>query len=673
MNQNPASSISATQRWQMPMKAGRKLPTFWQRNLLQEISVLALLLVLFSVFGIAALGELKRHYFIVYRAAADNVELVLNEKLQQAKHELIRFSQLPQQQQNEQTVLLLADYSEIYRLDTRLSITQILKRNPSSQIFKGFSFARSPLIDYLNQTSPVDDYSPLLRGIEDSRASIYIALPTSQGILMGRVNLEALQRFVRQFARAAQTPVMVVARDGSILLTSDPQLRIPAFPHEGIRNRQVVREPLEFAGRRWIPIVTPARSVGASIVTLVPIERLIGEQQRIITLLIGVSIGSGLLLALKSLQMRRLFIQPISQLAAKMRSLESGNAGEAHGQRPSTISIADAAQEPPAQFAELETIQTAFAAMAEAIREREQRLRQSEQQHRLLADNALDVITICDPTGRPTYISPSIEKVRGWSVAEAMLLPMDQHLKPEGSTFVRNSLAQTREAVQAALPLPNFRVELQQSHKNGSWIWTDVTSSCIVDETGTYIGTMLVYRDITERKRLEAELQQRAASDDLTGLLNRRALIEQLEARLSPSDRGGGTQGLALLFCDLDRFKEINDTLGHTVGDAILQITAGRICRCLRSGDLAARMGGDEIVVALPEIANQEAALIIAETISRAVSQPITVMEAQIVITASIGVTLARPQEELDELMARADQGMYQAKQAGRNCVTSLP
>lgn len=135
-------------------------------------------------------------------------------------------------------------------------------------------------------------------------------------------------------------------------------------------------------------------------------------------------------------------------------------------------------------------------------------LSQSEQRHRLLADHALDVITINDPSNRPTYFSPSIEKVRGWTVEEAMALPMDQHLTPEGCAFVIDAFQQIEEAIRQGLPLPSFRAELQQSHKNGSWIWTEVSSSCITNEAGDYICSLWVYRDISERKQLEQQLQQ---------------------------------------------------------------------------------------------------------------------------------------------------------------------
>ena len=309
--------------------------------------------------------------------------------------------------------------------------------------------------------------------------------------------------------------------------------------------------------------------------------------------------------------------------------------------------------------------------LSDQLRQSHERLAQSERRHRLLADNALDVITISDPNGRPTYISPSITKVRGWTVAEAMALPMDRHLRAEGCAFVIDALRQTREAVDQGKPLPTFRVELEQSHKNGGWIWTDVTSSCIVDEQGGYLGTLLVYRDISEQKRLEGELLQRASVDELTGLLNRRGLLERLEILLSSSRRRHDDE-LGLLFLDLDLFKQINDRLGHAAGDTVLRTVAERVSQRLRVGDLAGRMGGDEIVVVLQNLSDLAAAIAMAETMVTTIEQPIHGDSFEAKVTASLGVTLARPGEQMDDLMARADRAMYQAKQSGRRRIVPI-
>ena len=306
------------------------------------------------------------------------------------------------------------------------------------------------------------------------------------------------------------------------------------------------------------------------------------------------------------------------------------------------------------------------------LRQSHARLLQSEQRHRLLADNALDVITICDPSGRPTYISPSISRVRGWSVAEAMAMPMESHLKEEGCAFVKAALRQTLEAVDDGLPLPDFRVELEQSHRDGSWIWTDVTSTCICDEQGSYVGTLLVYRDISERKRLENELLQRASVDDLTGLLNRRELLVRLDGLLQASNRRRRGEEIALLFFDLDLFKQINDCHGHAAGDGVLRIVAERTRDCLRTDDIAARVGGDEIVVVLQGVADLQAAQKLAETIVGAIAEPIHLAALEVTVTASMGVSLARSGEDGNALLARADSAMYRAKQSGGRSVVAL-
>ena len=227
-------------------------------------------------------------------------------------------------------------------------------------------------------------------------------------------------------------------------------------------------------------------------------------------------------------------------------------------------------------------------------------LRHSEKQHRLLADHALDVITITDLSGRPTYVSPSIEKVRGWTVDEAMALPMDQHLTPEGCVHWINALRQTEEAIRQGLPLPSFRAQLEQSHRNGSWIWTDVTSSCMVDEHGRYIGTLLVYRDISETKRYEKRLHDLAYRDELTGLPNRAATLDHLNQRLaglsqSPDAEAG--QALVIVNLDFDSFQAVNDGFGRAVGNRVLTTAAAVLRRWLQPEDWLARLESDEFLV----------------------------------------------------------------------------
>jgi len=172
--------------------------------------------------------------------------------------------------------------------------------------------------------------------------------------------------------------------------------------------------------------------------------------------------------------------------------------------------------------------------------------------------------------------------------------------------------------------------------------------------------------------QLSAELQLRATTDQLTALLNRRALLEQLQTLMDQADRRRSQDRLELLFCDLDMFKEVNDSHGHTTGDVVLQTVAARTRSCLRRGDLTGRRGGDEFLVVLNAIPDLDTAMAVAEKINLAIAKPIPTSRLRFSITESIGVAIARPDEAMDDLIARADQAKYQAKQAGRNEVIRI-
>lgn len=302
-------------------------------------------------------------------------------------------------------------------------------------------------------------------------------------------------------------------------------------------------------------------------------------------------------------------------------------------------------------------------------------LRISEQQHRLLADHAHDVITLLDNRHHITYVSPSIEQLRGWTPDEARNLPLREQLKPDGWQTIQQILKRIEQARQANKSLPRFRLELEQSHRSSGWVWTDASISCMVDENNRHVATMMVYRNISDQKKVESQLRHQAHTDELTGLLNRRAILAYINDLLSHFNHKSVNQddssshppgeSPALLFCDLDLFKDINDRLGHAVGDAVLQVTAQRIRRMIREQDSAARIGGDELVVVLNGVPDAGTAHSIGRAIQQAISEPIVLKDQRVVITASVGITLARPGESVESLMARADQGMYQAKRSG--------
>lgn len=173
------------------------------------------------------------------------------------------------------------------------------------------------------------------------------------------------------------------------------------------------------------------------------------------------------------------------------------------------------------------------------------------------------------------------------------------------------------------------------------------------------------------RKRIERALLDRVLHDELTGLPRRTLLLDRLQEALKRSDRGH-TSG-ALLFVDLDRFKQINDAHGHAAGDAVLCAVSQRLLATLRSSDTAARLGGDEFVVLLPALSTAESALMVGQKLLEALGQPLLVDGQTIAISASVGVACFHGVEETaEQLMQRADLAMYAAKQSGRGKVCLL-
>jgi len=201
----------------------------------------------------------------------------------------------------------------------------------------------------------------------------------------------------------------------------------------------------------------------------------------------------------------------------------------------------------------------------------------------------------------------------------------------------------------------------------GTLRWLETHSTPLRDAKGGVVASVSVARDITERKKAEAQIHQLAYYDFLTHLPNRRLLLDRLKQSLVQAKRY--QRSVAVMFLDLDRFKLINDTLGHDVGDELLKAVATRLNACVRSGDTVARQGGDEFIIVLAEVAQPPDAALVAEKISGTLRQPISVNGHELQITTSIGISLfpVNGTDDAQELMKKADTAMYAAKEAGRN------
>jgi diguanylate cyclase (GGDEF)-like protein/PAS domain S-box-containing protein len=186
------------------------------------------------------------------------------------------------------------------------------------------------------------------------------------------------------------------------------------------------------------------------------------------------------------------------------------------------------------------------------------------------------------------------------------------------------------------------------------------------DEHGAVIGVIGLVRDITERKTAEQQIEYQAYHDALTGLANRRLFQEHLSLALALAQRR--QKFVAVLFLDLDHFKVVNDSLGHSVGDELLRHVTRRLKDCVRDGDTVARVGGDEFTIVIQELSSRDEAEVVAAKVLRAVAEPLEVNGHQLYVTTSIGITVfPEDGEDAEAMLKNADTAMYQAKARGRN------
>ena len=277
-----------------------------------------------------------------------------------------------------------------------------------------------------------------------------------------------------------------------------------------------------------------------------------------------------------------------------------------------------------------------------------------------------DGVISTDPAGNVTYLNRVAERMTGWSCEEAT---------GRSLVHVFNVVdGLTREPVSDRLALAIHRDKSVGLARNTVLIGRDgielAIEDCIApihDRQARITGAVIVFRDTTTARALEQVLSLRAQHDVLTDLPNRSLLSDRLDQAIAQARRHG--TGVAVLFIDLDRFKDVNDALGHAVGDRLLQEVARRLKATVRASDTVSRLGGDEFVVVLSEIEHRQNAAMQAEKIRAALAAPPHAIGRQkLRIEASIGTSVF-PDDGLDAttLINRADMAMYAAKRSGRN------
>ncbi len=260
--------------------------------------------------------------------------------------------------------------------------------------------------------------------------------------------------------------------------------------------------------------------------------------------------------------------------------------------------------------------------------------------------------------GRITFMNPSGANMLGWF---GLATDDDGSVVPAEKTpdFLREP---AMRAMALRRNVTSYDTRFQRL--DGSHFPVTMTASPLVGAE-TPAGAVIVFRDTSERKAFEEQLTRHAFQDALTGLANRRLLLDHLDHALLQADRTGSQ--VAVLFCDIDRFKVVNDNLGHQVGDELLRVIGDRLRRAVRPGDTLSRFGGDEFVVLLEGVASSDEAVEVADAVLEAFRGPITLRGGhEVVATLSIGVALSEYGKSRDDLLHDADVAMYRAKELGR-------
>jgi diguanylate cyclase (GGDEF)-like protein/PAS domain S-box-containing protein len=303
------------------------------------------------------------------------------------------------------------------------------------------------------------------------------------------------------------------------------------------------------------------------------------------------------------------------------------------------------------------------------------RLRESEALHRFIVNSSPDIVYILDREGRFTYVNDRVEVVAGYRKEEVLGRHFTEFMDPAFVEEGRNHFAERRTGRRA-----NSSFELRMKRATRSvldWVsqprslWVEVTAQGIYADPNErtpegFLGSYGTIRDISARKEAEEVVSFQAYHDLLTHLPNRALLKDRLSLAIAQASRNH--RKLAVMFLDLDRFKVVNDTLGHTVGDRLLKAVAARLQGCLRAGDTLSRFGGDEFMLLLPEVRTRDDVAMIATKILDHLHAPFRIDDHELFVGASIGIALYPESGDNEEALIRnADIAMYHVKGRSKN------
>lgn len=520
-----------------------------------------------------------------------------------------------------------------------------------------------------------------------------------QGVLGNNFFLSQISDFLRTLAADRQGQTWILDRSGQIIAcSSTPQ------PHQIQDNQpqplalnqvnsafgQAVAEVLDrqpwtysslsetvqlafrWQGERHFVQVMPfADPYGLDwlIVIAVPEGAFMAEVEanaRTTIALCGLALGVSLL---GGIMASRNLLAPLQRLTAAAQAMASGDLSQ---------------RVPLGLFLELRTLGRAFNDMAQQLkqsfealqnsnlaladRNRELNITKASLEHqeslfRLLAENTQDLICLHDHQGHYLYVSPSVRPLLGYGPTQLLgQHPVDWVHPRDRDPFQDYLQEALRQGVAGA-----FTYRLRRS--TGDYLWVETLTRPILNGEGQVIQLQTTSRNVTTTVRMQRQLEHDAFHDSLTGLPNRNLLLERLHSSLRRIQSQEDYR-FAILFLDLDRFKVVNDSLGHLSGDELLMEIGHRLKRVLRRSDLAARLGGDEFIVLVDEVPDFAVVLQQVEAVLEIFTPPFTLAHQDVVISVSIGVVMGGPEyQQATELLRDADIALYRAKARGRACV----
>jgi len=305
----------------------------------------------------------------------------------------------------------------------------------------------------------------------------------------------------------------------------------------------------------------------------------------------------------------------------------------------------------------------------------EKRLRESEALHRFIVNNSPDLVYMLDRNGCFSFLNDRVESLLGYRKEELLGRHYSEIVDPDHLEQARHLFDERRTGARAA---SNIEIRLKSRgprrgarglHAQG--VWMELTAMGVYSDPrertrANFVGSYGTARDISERKEAEEIISFQAYHDLLTRLPNRALLRDRLALGIAQAERN--KRKLAVMFLDLDRFKLVNDTLGHTVGDRLLKAVANRLQSCLRSGDTLSRFGGDEFMLLLPEVRTRDDVVVIADKILDRLTAPFNIDGHDLYVGASIGIAMYPEAGDREEtLIQNADIAMYNVKGNDRN------